>query len=108
MAPAAERVGPQSPLLSDTGKAMKLRKTAQWAKSNLRNPRKKKRLAIYIYKVLKQVHLDTALASRQKVMSIINSFGNDKTAIRLLLKGELSKSAISEGTKVATKHTTSK
>ena len=87
---------------------------------------------IYIYKVLKQVHPDTGISS--KAMSILNSFGNDifgriaaeasrlakynkrttissreiQTAVRLLLPGELSKHAISEGTKAVTKYQSSK
>ncbi|CAH3158902.1 unnamed protein product, partial [Pocillopora meandrina] len=88
--------------------------------------------AIYIYKVLKQVHPDTGISS--KAMSIMNSFVNDvferiatessrlahynkkstissreiQTAIRLLLPGELAKHAVSEGTKAVTKYTSSK
>ena len=97
--------------------------------------RKKKRresYAIYIYKVLKQVHPDTGVSS--KAMSIMNSFVNDiferiageasrlahynkrttitsreiQTAVRLLLPGELAKHAVSEGTKAVTKYTSSK
>eukprot|EP00172_Hildenbrandia_rubra_P001354 Plantae.Rhodophyta-Hildenbrandia_rubra.ctg18920.p1 GENE.Plantae.Rhodophyta-Hildenbrandia_rubra.ctg18920~~Plantae.Rhodophyta-Hildenbrandia_rubra.ctg18920.p1 ORF type:complete len:127 (-),score=28.61 Plantae.Rhodophyta-Hildenbrandia_rubra.ctg18920:183-563(-) len=92
--------------------------------------RKKKRsesYSIYIYKVLKQVHPDTGISS--KAMSIMNSFVADlferlateasklssysktktltsreiQTATRLILPGELSKHAISEGTKSVTK-----
>ncbi|EME26024.1 hypothetical protein GpartN1_g3227.t1 [Galdieria partita] len=95
---------------------------------------KKKRsesYAIYIYKVLKQVHPDTGISS--KAMSIMNSFVNDiferiaseasklaaysktktltsreiQTAVRLLLPGELAKHAVSEGTKAVTKYTSS-
>ena len=88
--------------------------------------------AIYIYKVLKQVHPDTGVSS--KAMSIMNSFVNDiferiaaessrlthynkrstitsreiQTAVRLLLPGELAKHAVSEGTKAVTKYTSSK
>ncbi|POW18088.1 hypothetical protein PSHT_06218 [Puccinia striiformis] len=87
--------------------------------------RKKKRnetYGIYIYKVLKQVHPDTGISN--KAMLIMNSFVNDiferiateasklalynkkstissreiQTAVRLILPGELSKHAISEGT----------
>lgn len=93
--------------------------------------RKKKRsesYSIYIYKVLKQVHPDTGISS--KAMGIMNSFVADlferiasesaklskysktktlssreiQTAVRLLLPGELSKHAISEGTKAVTKY----
>ncbi|XP_074554625.1 histone H2B-like [Halichoeres trimaculatus] len=88
--------------------------------------------AIYVYKVLKQVHPDTGISS--KAMSIMNSFVNDiferiaseasrlahynkrstitsreiQTAVRLLLPGELAKHAVSEGTKAVTKYTSSK
>ena len=93
---------------------------------------RKESYAIYIYKVLKQVHPDTGVSS--KAMSIMNSFVNDlfervdaessrlahynkrstitsreiQTAIRLLLPGELAKHAVSEGTKAVTKYTSSK
>ena len=85
-----------------------------------------------IYKVLKQVHPDTGISS--KAMSIMNSFVNDiferiateasrlahyskkhtissreiQTAVRLHLPGELSKHAVSEGTKAVTKYTSSR
>merc|ERR1719430_2930882 len=85
--------------------------------------KRKESYAIYIYKVLKQVHPDTGVSS--KAMSIMNSFVNDlferigaeasklahynkrstitsreiQTAVRLLLPGELAKHAVSEGTK---------
>ena len=94
--------------------------------------KKKKRtesFSSYIYKVLKQVHPDTGIAS--KAMSIVNSFVNDaferiaveagklvrynkkntlssreiQTAVRLILPGELAKHAVSEGTKAVTKYT---
>ena len=81
----------------------------------------------YIYKVLKQVHPNTGISKRG--MSILNSFINDiferiaqessklarrtkkstlssreiQTAVRLVLPGELSKHAVSEGTKAVTK-----
>merc|ERR1712025_738682 len=93
---------------------------------------KKKRresYAIYIYKVLKQVHPETGISS--KAMPIMNSFINDifekiaseasklaryskkptvtsreiQTAVRLILPGELAKHAVSEGTKAVTKYT---
>ncbi|KAG5457665.1 MAG: histone H2B [Olpidium bornovanus] len=83
----------------------------------------------YIYRVLKQVHPDTGISN--KAMSILNSFVNDiferiaaeasklaaysrrstissreiHTAVRLVLPGELSKHAVSEGTKAVTKYT---
>ncbi|KAK7918623.1 hypothetical protein WMY93_009907 [Mugilogobius chulae] len=80
---------------------------------------RKESYAIYVYKVLKQVHPDTGISS--KAMSIMNSFVNDiferiggeasrlahynkrstitsreiQTAVRLLLPGELAKHAVS-------------
>ncbi|XP_008634737.2 PREDICTED: histone H2B 7 [Corvus brachyrhynchos] len=90
---------------------------------------RKESYSIYVYKVLKQVHPDTGISS--KAMSIMNSFVNDiferiageasrlahsnkrstmeiRTAVRLLLPGELAKHAVSEGTKAVTKYTSSK
>merc|ERR1712025_1277134 len=40
-----------------------------------KKPKRKESYAIYIYKVLKQVHPDTGISS--KAMSIMNSFVND-------------------------------
>ncbi|XP_078388909.1 histone H2B-like [Cetorhinus maximus] len=97
-----------------------------------RRKSRKESYAIYIYKVMKQVHPDTGISS--KAMSIMNSFVNDiferiageasrlahynkrstissreiQTAVRLLLPGELAKHAVSEGTKAVTKYTSSK
>jgi len=97
-----------------------------------RKGKRKESYAIYIYKVLKQVHPDTGVSA--KAMSIMNSFVNDlferiaaeasklahynkrstitsreiQTAVRLLLPGELAKHAVSEGTKAVTKYTSSK
>merc|ERR1712071_184713 len=97
-----------------------------------RKGKRKESYAIYIYKVLKQVHPDTGVSS--KAMSIMNSFVNDlferiaaeasklaqynkrstitsreiQTSVRLLLPGELAKHAVSEGTKAVTKYTSSK
>ncbi|XP_074548219.1 histone H2B type 1-O-like [Halichoeres trimaculatus] len=93
---------------------------------------RKESYAIYVYKVLKQVHPDTGISS--KAMGIMNSFVSDiferiageasrlahynkrstitsreiQTAVRLLLPGELAKHAVSEGTKAVTKYTSSK
>ena len=84
-----------------------------------RKKKRKESYAIYIYKVLKQVHPDTGISS--KAMSIMNSFVNDiferiaaessrlahynkrstitsreiQPAVRLLLPGELAKHAVS-------------
>ena len=113
------------------------KKAASKAKAARSGDKKKKRrrresYAIYIYKVLKQVHPDTGISS--KAMSIMNSFVNDiferiaaeasrlahynrrstitsreiQTAVRLLLPGELAKHAVSEGTKAVTKYTSRK
>ena len=97
-----------------------------------RKLKRKESYATFIYKVLKQVHPDTGIT--KKSMSIMNSFCNDlferiaaeasrlakynkrhtitsreiHTAVRLLLPGELSKHAVSEGTKAVTKYTSSK
>merc|ERR1712050_627991 len=83
---------------------------------------------IYIYKVLKQIHPECGISKRG--MNIMNSFMNDifermaseatkllrstkrrtltyrevETSVRLMLPGELSKHAVSEGTKAVTKY----
>nr|XP_022902371.1 histone H2B-like [Onthophagus taurus] len=103
-----------------SGKAAKKAGKAQKNISKTDKKKKRKRkesYAIYIYKVLKQVHPDTGISS--KAMSIMNSFVNDiferiaaeasrlahynkrstitsreiQTAVRLLLPGELAKHA---------------
>uniref|UniRef100_T1GD28 Histone H2B n=1 Tax=Megaselia scalaris TaxID=36166 RepID=T1GD28_MEGSC len=120
-----------------SGKAVKKSGKAQknitkGDKDKKRRAKRKESYAIYIYKVLKQVHPDTGISS--KAMSIMNSFVNDiferiasessrlahynkrstitsreiQTAVRLLLPGELAKHAVSEGTKAVTKYTSSK
>merc|ERR1712045_44916 len=111
-----------------SGKAAKKAGKAQKniSKDKKTKRRRKESYAIYIYKVLKQVHPDTGISS--KAMSIMNSFVNDiferiaaeasrlahynkrstitsreiQTAVRLLLPGELAKHAVSEGTKAVT------
>ncbi|XP_070502817.1 histone H2B-like [Chironomus tepperi] len=98
-------------------------------KKKTRKHKRKESFAIYIFKVLRQVHPDTGISS--KAMSIMNSFVNDlferlagessrlgqhnhrstmssreiQTSVRLLLPGELAKHAVSEGTKAVTKYT---
>ncbi|KAG9121670.1 histone H2B [Ceratobasidium sp. 392] len=80
---------------------------------------RKETYSSHIYKVLKQVHPDTGISN--KAMAILNSFVNDiferiateaseihhlfprDPGVRLILPGELSKHAISEGTKSVTK-----
>ncbi|VDP10119.1 unnamed protein product [Soboliphyme baturini] len=112
-------------------KAMKSQKSSK-SGDKRRKLHRKESYASYIYKVLKQVHPDTGISS--KAMSIMNSFVNDvferiaseasrlaqynkrstissreiQTAVRLLLPGELSKHAVSEGTKAVTKYTSAK
>ena len=94
--------------------------------------KRKETFSTYIYKVLKQVHIEIGISS--KAMSIMDSFVSDiferianeasklsdntgrttlssreiQTAVRLLLPGELAKHAVSEGTKAVTKYTSSK
>ncbi|KAJ1850768.1 histone H2B [Coemansia sp. RSA 1822] len=100
----------------------------QPADKKARKATRKETYATYIYKVMKQVHPDTGISN--KAMSIMNSFVNDiferiateasklaaynkkstitsreiQTAVRLLLPGELSRHAVSEGTKATTKY----
>jgi len=98
-------------------------------KKTHRRHKRKESFAIYIFKVLRQVHPDAGISS--KAMGIMNSFVNDlferlageasrlahynkrstmssreiQTSVRLLLPGELAKHAVSEGTKAVTKYT---
>ena len=91
--------------------------------------KRRRSYAVFIYRVLRQVHPDSGISSKA-----MNSFVNDvferiaseasrltkyakkstigireiQTAVRLLLPGELAKHAISEGTKAVTKYTSSK
>jgi len=113
-------------------KSGKAAKAVPKSEKKKKKGKRKESYAIYIYKVLKQVHPDTGVSS--KAMSIMNSFVNDlferiaaeasklahynkrstitsreiQTAVRLLLPGELAKHAVSEGTKAVTKYTSSK
>ncbi|XP_034040020.1 histone H2B-like [Thalassophryne amazonica] len=92
----------------------------------------KESYAIYVYKMLKQVHPYTGISSR--ATSIVNSLDKDiferiateasrlphynkcttitsreiQTAVRLLLPSELAKHAVSEGTNAVTKYNSSK
>jgi histone H2B len=101
-------------------------------KGGTRRKKRSESYAIYLYKVLKQVHPDTGVSRRS--MSILNSFVGDvfervaseagrlvryngkatlssreiQTAVRLVLPGELAKHAVSEGTKAVTKYSSSK
>ncbi|CAE6435789.1 unnamed protein product, partial [Rhizoctonia solani] len=114
----------------DSAKKTAAKATASGAADGEKKKRKKTRketYSSYIYKVLKQVHPDTGISN--KAMAILNSFVNDiferiaeeasrlasyskkstissreiQTSVRLILPGELSKHAISEGTKSVTK-----
>ena len=117
---------------SKKGEKKSLPKSVKAENGKKRKKTRKESYSIYIYKVLKQVHPDTGISS--KAMSIMNSFVNDiferiateasrlthynkrhtitsreiQTAVRLHLPGELSKHAVSEGTKAVTKYTSSK
>ena len=107
------------------------KKTTPKDGSKRKSKKRTESYSTYIYKVLKQVHPDTGISN--KAMSIMNSFINDvfekiateasrlarynkkttlssreiQTAVRLLLPGELSKHAVSEGTKAVTKFSSS-
>ncbi|CAL8136752.1 unnamed protein product, partial [Orchesella dallaii] len=56
-------------------KAGKAQKNISKGDGKKRKHKRKESYAIYIYKVLKQVHPDTGVSS--KAMSIMNSFVND-------------------------------
>ena len=107
----------------------KTQKTPMTGTQAGRMKRRQETYSVYIYRVLKQVHPEIGISKRS--MSIMNSFINDifekialeaaklvrynskhtlssreiQTAVRLLLPGELSKHAVSEGTKAVTKYT---
>ena len=102
---------------------------APGAKKGGHKKRRQETFALYIYKVLRQVHPETGIS--KKSMNIMNSFIGDlferialeasklvrynkrrtlssreiQSAVKLLLPGELAKHAISEGTKAVTKFT---
>ncbi|KRX41181.1 histone H3, embryonic [Trichinella murrelli] len=108
-------------------KGVKAQKAARSGDHKRRHPRKKS-FASYIYKVLKQIHPYINISNR--AMSIMDSFVYDifdrlaveasrlanysqrttitsreiQAAVRLLLPGELSKHAVSEGTKAISKY----
>eukprot|EP00977_Amphora_coffeiformis_P005428 scaffold1151_cov152-Amphora_coffeaeformis.AAC.4 len=114
----------------EDGGIRNLKKAATKKKAKVIKKKTNKRVesySSYIYKVLKQVHPDTGIS--KKGMSIMNSFIIDiferiateagrlarynkkatlssreiQTAVRLMLPSELSKHAVSEGTKAVTK-----
>jgi len=91
--------------------------------------RRRESYAIYVYKVLKQVHPDTGISIKAISIYFVNEIERIsadscrlahynrrstitsreiQTAVRLLLPGELAKHAVSEGTKAVTKYTLSK
>ncbi|KAJ8378626.1 hypothetical protein AAFF_G00238380 [Aldrovandia affinis] len=116
--------------LKKVPKKVLAKKTKKGGKRRKRS--RKDSYAIYVYRVLKQVHPDTSISA--KSMKIMNCFVIDlferiagessrlvhynkrstitsreiQTAVRLVLPGELSKHAVSEGTKAVTKYTSSK
>lgn len=108
----------------------KLKTTAKSAtKKKPRSKKRKESFKIFIFRVMKQVHPELTVSTR--AMGIINSFVIDiferlaseasklaklgrratmssrdiQTAVRLILPGELSKHAVSEGTKAVAKYT---
>lgn len=120
----------KQPAPSEAKPAQKTVKAPKSEGVEKKNKRKRSEtFAIYIYKVLKQVHPDVGIS--KKAMNIMNSFINDsfdrialeasklvrfnkrrtlssreiQTAVKLLLPGELARHAISEGTKAVTKFT---
>ncbi|MCO5566098.1 histone-fold-containing protein [Meira miltonrushii] len=106
--------------------------TSKSGEKKKRSKVRKETYSTYIFRVLKQVHPDTGISN--KAMAILNSFVQDvferlateasklaainkrstissreiQTAARLILPGELSKHAISEGTKSVTKYSSSR
>ena len=66
---------PPKPASKGAKKAASKAKAARGTGDKKRKRKRKESYAIYIYKVLKQVHPDTGVSS--KAMSIMNSFVND-------------------------------
>jgi histone H2B len=123
----AQESSTTKPLSKSGGKMKKAARIGD--KDKKRHKKRHESFGVYIHRVLKQVHPDTGTSS--KAMSIMNSFVNDvferiaaeasrlahiskrstissreiQTACRLILPGELSKHAVSEGTKAVTKYT---
>ncbi|XP_035226673.1 histone H2B-like, partial [Stegodyphus dumicola] len=112
-------------------KAGKAQKAVPRGDKKMREKPRKESFAIYIYKVLKDVHPDTGIFS--KAMSITNSFINDiferiaaescrlahynkkgtttsreiQASVRFLWPGTLAKHAVAESTKAVAKYTSS-
>ena len=121
----------KSPAAAETQakKTVKHAKKAEGDHQKKKNRKRVETFALYIYKVLKQVHPEIGIS--RKAMSIMNSFIHDtfdklaleasklvrfnkrrtlssrevQTGVKLLLPGELARHAISEGTKAVTKYT---
>ena len=118
----------KTPTSSETKPAVAEKKPkAAHSEKKVHHRRRVETFALYIYKVLRQVHSDIGIS--KKAMAIMNSFINDtfdrictessklvrynkkrtlssreiQTSVKLLLPGELAKHAISEGTKAVTK-----
>jgi len=126
-APASEAAKASKKPSAAKKTAKKVVESGDGEKKKGRKKARKETYSSYIYKVLKQVHPDTGISN--KAMAILNSFVNDiferiageasklaayskkstissreiQTSVRLILPGELSKHAISEGTKSVTK-----
>ncbi|XP_073526285.1 uncharacterized protein [Phyllobates terribilis] len=119
---AEEEKAEKAPTEKKPKAGKKLPKEGGAVAGDKKKKRTKKRVEtykIYIFKVLKQVHLDIGISS--KAMGIMNSFINDifeklaqessrnkkttitpheiQTVVRLVLPGELGKHVVSEGTK---------
>ena len=122
---------PPKPASKGAKKAASKAKAAR-AVGKKRKKQRRESYAIYIYKVLKEVHPDTEISI--KAMSIMNSFVNSifeiiaaessrmakyyhrstitsreiHMAVRLLLPGELANHAVYEGTKAVVRYSFSK
>ncbi|CAK72535.1 unnamed protein product (macronuclear) [Paramecium tetraurelia] len=122
-------MGPTKSPKAEAKKTVKTVKTKKPTDEKKKARRRQETFALYIYKVLRQVHPEIGVS--RKAMNIMNSFINDifdrialeasklvrfnkrrtlssreiQTAVKLLLPGELARHAISEGTKAVTKYT---
>ncbi len=129
--PATKKPAGKAPVKAAASKSSAGKASSSSNKTKAKAGARKETFNSYIYKVLKQVHPDTGISN--KAMSIMNSFVMDiferianeasklaaynkkstissreiQTAVRLILPGELSKHAVSEGTKAVTKYTSS-
>lgn len=131
-----DKAAPKTKIMSQSSKDLPAehKKVAKTATEDKKKRRAKHQASFntYIYKVLKQVHPDVGIS--KKSMSVMNSLVKDifsrlaeeaktvnsmtrsstlssrsiQTAARLVLPGEVSKHAVSEGTKAVTKYSNSK